>query len=137
MLLNDMKHLLIVIASLFFYGCGGFATIGVEEKVSNYTHEDAPSKEDVLSRNKWRNAPIETSDNDHDILTYTDKQWCGMMFFIIPLMLPVCDSTDTYSFQENILVKESIKSSKVNGVLCSVYPTCDETGNNCTPCFTN
>lgn len=62
------------------------------------------------------------------------KDWCGA-WMLVPLLLPVCEKYEEYTFKDEQVVKYQRKRTRLWGIACSIFPTC-ERGRNCKLCIT-
>ena len=128
-----MKIIIVSLLYISLTACAGIGYISVDEEIENV--QAGVSKDSILLSNDWRQDQLKGLNNDSlDRLVYESKSWCGALILIVPLMLPVCDTTDTYYFESEILVRKEIKSTSLNGLFCSVFPVC-EGGGDCSLCL--
>lgn len=137
-----MRLILITLLCLVTTACVGVGVIVPGERrfpeLSPGTVRTPPStREQVTTRpeNRGRQpavrheGPLETWAYDRG------ASWCGALFVVVPLMLPVCDDRETYVFDGDRLVERRRYFARFHGLACSVFPVCPD-GGNCSLCIT-
>lgn len=136
-----MRLIFILALMMFLSACVGVGAIVPTKKefpvgTCYYGQHEDEKKIDIERRLTHKNKQPEVSHvGGREVWTYrSEKEWCGALFVILPLMLPVCESSYTYYFEGETLVMGERRTTDYYGFMCSMFPVCPD-GNNCKACW--
>jgi hypothetical protein len=119
--------------SALLTGCAGIGVFVPKTSIDPVT--TSRTKEGVIRANEYKRIqPVVSKSGNHEVWTYRESNdWCGALIVVIPLMLPVCENSDSYTFDGNTLIKREYRQADFKGFMCSMFPMCPG-GSDCRLC---